>query len=73
MLMALSTVVGVATVLPFFAVLADPQSIRPEPCAGLAVQRPWLHRESSFVVALGLVSSPPYFFRTASTCLALQP
>jgi ATP-binding cassette, subfamily B, bacterial PglK len=53
MLMALSTVVGVATVLPFFAVLADPQSIHRSPVLASLYNGLGFTDESRYVVALG--------------------
>jgi ATP-binding cassette, subfamily B, bacterial PglK len=54
MLMARSTVTGVATVLPFFAVLADPQSIHRSPALASLYNSLGFTDERGFVVALGM-------------------
>jgi ATP-binding cassette, subfamily B, bacterial PglK len=51
--MALSTVGGVAAVLPFFAALAEPDTIKHSAIAHTVLQRMRLD-DSSFVVALGI-------------------
>lgn len=52
-LMALSTVGGIAAVLPFFAVLADPRSIGSNAVLRALYQRLHFASQSSFVLALG--------------------
>jgi HlyD family secretion protein len=53
-LMALSTVGGIAAVLPFFAALADPMAIRRTPLLLLGYQRLHFHSETAYIIALGL-------------------
>ncbi len=52
--MALSTVAGVAAISPFFAVLGDPSSIGRNPLLQRLFLELGLHDRHSFVVALGL-------------------
>jgi ABC-type multidrug transport system fused ATPase/permease subunit len=54
-LMALSTVGGMAAILPFFTVLADSHSIAAHPTLRLLYEQIHFASESRFVVALGVV------------------
>ena len=52
-IMALSTVGGIAAIVPFFAVLADPNSIARNAVLRMLYQHLHFASEGSFVVALG--------------------
>ena len=52
--MALSTVGGIAAVVPFFAALADPNAIQRTPLLLLGYQRLHFHSETAYVITLGL-------------------
>ncbi|HEY2465643.1 MAG TPA: ABC transporter ATP-binding protein [Steroidobacteraceae bacterium] len=52
--MALSTVGGLAAVVPFFTVLADPNAIRRNPLLFFAYQRLHFGSEATYVAALGI-------------------
>jgi ABC-type multidrug transport system fused ATPase/permease subunit len=54
-IIGLSTVSGVAAVLPFFTALADPQAIRNNPVIGVVLQRLPVMDDSSLVILLGAV------------------
>jgi ABC-type multidrug transport system fused ATPase/permease subunit len=51
--MALSTVVGVAAVFPFLTALADPRSISRNPMLGSLLQGVHFHTDTALVMALG--------------------
>jgi ABC-type multidrug transport system fused ATPase/permease subunit len=53
-LMALSTVGGIAAVVPFFTALADPNAVQRNPLLSLAYQRFHFHTEPAYVAALGI-------------------
>jgi ATP-binding cassette, subfamily B, bacterial PglK len=53
-LMALSTVGGIAAVLPFFTVLADPDSIAGHPWMRVLYEHLYIANRREFVVALGV-------------------
>ena len=54
-LMALSTVGGMAAILPFFTELSEPHALRTHALLHLVYGRMHLHSEAGFLVALGLM------------------